>query len=148
MYSRFLKTLLDKYYTTALRREVGAREQRDTPDGGRTPPARFSWPDTGPQRGTPPSDGDQERQSPPFVQERDGEPEMDFSLSHFVQSAMPPTNTVQQDPTYQWQVPAPTSSVVGAYTACPVETVETWQHPFNYAAMLDMAYSQYHLQGR
>jgi transcriptional regulatory protein LEU3 len=153
LYSRFLHNLLAKYCSPASQEEMLSTEPSQEPDdGNQTPTPTYSWPDVPSEQGTPVPDkrvGIAAAQ--PVVREHAGDAEMDFSIAHFLQSTMPPASTVYEQPAYQWQMhaPAPTAMPYGSCSfPFAVDPVQQWNHPFNYAAILDRAYTQFDFQGR
>ena len=108
----------------------------DSDDGSQTPIGRFSWPDLVSHGTASTSTGGGQANSQPIIA---GDAEMDFSLSHFVQSAIPPADTAA---TYQWPIP-PSASAAASHMPYPEPSPQQWQQPFNYAAMFDIAYMQY-----
>lgn len=147
IYSRFLSTLLDKYYTTSLQNDIRSsdiypqyRDNREL-----TPPHAFLWPDIPSVEGTPIPEAEQPAiHAMHVVREQAGEAEMDFSLSHFVQSTLPPTDPAPDESTHASVPP----SLEGTYHGYTIDTIHQWQQPFNYAAMLDVAYVPYPFAGR
>lgn len=144
LYSKFLSNLLEKYYTPALREQIDGAESPPHPssDEGQHFSATFSWPDVPSYEPTPSAEPDDHSggQGSHVVREEEGDAEMDFSLSHFVQSAIPPANTTQQD--YHSQPNAATTASADMYAPYSAEAIQQFQYPFNYAAMLDIAHMQ------
>ncbi|GJE87173.1 Zn(II)2Cys6 transcription factor [Phanerochaete sordida] len=145
LYSKFLINLLEKYYTPALRDRIGSAESppQHSGDEDRSSEA-YSWPDRPSHEPTPgpePDEGQYGSQGVPVVREQDGDAEMDFSLSHFVESALPPPNPAPPQQGY-WPMPNTSAGTAGTYPMDPMQ----WQYPFSYPAIFDMASPPQHLQ--
>ncbi|EKM55367.1 uncharacterized protein PHACADRAFT_95777, partial [Phanerochaete carnosa HHB-10118-sp] len=141
LYSKFLRNLFEKYYTPALREQIDAVESppQHSGDEDQYYPETHSWPDVPshePASGPHPDSQFGGRGSP-VVQEQAGDNEMDFSLSHFVSSALPLANTTEPGPI--WEMHTGFASPAGMYAQYSADVMQQWQYPFNHTAMLDMA---------
>lgn len=146
LYSKFLDNLLEKYYTPALRERINSAEspsQHPEGDGQQPPQETFSWPDIPSHEPTPAPEDDHQMggSGSTVVREQAGEAEMDFSLTHFVESALPPANPAPPESLWQTHdVPANSAGLYG------VEAMQQWQYPFGYPVMFDLTAPQQHLQ--
>lgn len=137
IYHRFLSALLDKYYTPSLQSDISPaeiypqyRENREI-----TPPYAFLWPDIPSQEGTPVPEVEQPVvHATHKVREQAGEAEMDFSISHFVQSTMLPVLGEASTMT------VPPASSTGMFNES-FDAARHWQEPFNFASILDIMYA-------
>lgn len=139
IYSKFLSKLLNKYYTPSLQQGISTAEiYPQYPDSRmHTPPNTYLWPDVPSLDGAPtPTLDPGGVQGMHVVREQDGEAEMDFSISHFVQSTMRAPSVVREEPAYH--IPAP-SQEPGIY-GYSQDAFQEWQYPFNYAANMNVGY--------
>lgn len=152
LYAKFLSNLLDKYYTPALQEDIRSLQSstETQPQSDDITSLPFFWPDVPSQEGTPVPLEARPHTPPAVVREEAGDLVMDFSLSHFVQSAIPPAPAAPEAPYWPRPAPAPSTLPGSAYGASifTPENTQPWPQPFNYASMLDMVYTQYGLEGR
>ncbi|TRM57554.1 fungal-specific transcription factor domain-containing protein [Schizophyllum amplum] len=116
LYSRFLENLLEKRHLRSSENDRSSRSGSDSPKGTmyaqrgeerlHTPPNHYIWPDVGhnmsPASSLSSSGGDVSP-SPSAVYRQSGDPDMDFSMNHFLR-------TVTQQPVAQFapELPATT----------------------------------------
>lgn len=116
---------------------------QDSTDSESIPSQAFVWPDISSAEGaTMPENEVPVSHALHIVREQAGEPEMDFSLSHFVQSTIsPPTGNLPPPQAPQ----AASFGMEGFFDSSESDAMHQWHQPFNYAAMLDMAYATFQL---
>ncbi|KIP09516.1 hypothetical protein PHLGIDRAFT_317160 [Phlebiopsis gigantea 11061_1 CR5-6] len=138
IYARFLSNLLTKYYTPSLQNNINTADPQPQYglDHEIISPHGFIWPDIPLVEGAPALENVRPvPHTSRIVREQAGEAEMDFSLSHFVQSTMSPM--CNPPPA---QAPQAASFEMGGLFDSS-DAMHHWQQPFDYAAMLGVAYA-------